>query len=67
MKKGKAITRKGFREILNCGENVERVTIEITHKHRAFKARKKDRHIYTKGKYPLRIIVEDSPMWGASR
>jgi len=57
-------TLKGFREILHCGANVERIEIFIYHKHKAFQRRRVEKHIYTKGSFPVRIIIEDSSMWG---
>ena len=54
---------KGFRHIINCGEDVERIEIIIYGKKQAFKKQKETREIWTKGTLPMRIILEDSAMF----
>jgi hypothetical protein len=63
MSKSKEITKKGFRQTIHCGENVERIEVRIYSKKKAFRKQKIDFYGLTRGYYPLKITIEDSPMW----
>lgn len=60
-------TVKGFRETLVCGADVERIRITIYRKKKVFTKQKVDQVEWHKGDYPLRVIIEDSPIWGKGK
>jgi len=60
-------TIKGFRDSVVCGEDVERIRLTIYRKRKPFQKQKVDQVEWHKGHYPLRIIIEDSTVWGKGR
>ena len=60
-------TVKGFRDVIHCGEDVERIRIIVYKKRRIFKKQIKEEIEWHKGYYPLRIVIEDSIIWGKGK
>ncbi len=63
----KESTVEGFRKVIHCGENVERIRITVYKKKTMFKKEQIDQLEFRKGYYPMRIILEDSNVWGKGR